>query len=148
MKASKPTAPKRAPDMKRINPADKKQLHIKIPNDLVEALDRRCRQTGRSRTAEAALALAQHLASPIDNEIADIPKRTGEPTKFAGDFPAELLDALGERSRVSLRTLRVEVRLALEKHLAGSVDPLFQKPEQLKGPKGRSRKTSSAPSRD
>jgi len=134
--------------MKRINPADKKQLHVKIPNDLVEAIDAHCLQTGRSRTAETTLALARHLASPIHGEIVDLPIRTGEPTTFAGDIPAGLLDALVERSRVSLRTLRVEVRLALEKHLAGSVDPLFQKPEQLKGPKGRSRKTSSAPSRD
>jgi len=134
--------------LKTINPAEKRQLQVKIPNDLVEAMDGRCRQTGRSRTAEATLALARHLASPIDNEIADLPKRIGEPTNFAGEVQADLLDALVKRSRVSLRTLRVEVRLALEKHLGRPAEPLVQEPEQLKGPKRRSRKTSSAPSRD
>jgi len=126
------------------NPENKKQLYVDIPADLVKAMDMRCRKTGRSRSAETILALERHLPSPIDGEIADLPKRGRRRVVLYAEVPAALVDGLKSRCHLSLRTLTIEVLLALERHLACPLEPLPPKPVKVKRSRGRPRKTPSA----
>jgi hypothetical protein len=124
------------------DPANNGMLYVEIPQELRDALDARCRETGRKRTRELVLALKRHLETPADAPVGRLPERGGEPVVLYGELRADLLAAVRARASAALRPLKAEVVLALERHLARPAEPLPPKPEVPKRPRGRPRKSS------
>jgi hypothetical protein len=127
--------------MRISNPADNKQLYVKIPADLFAALEARCRKTGRSGRAEIILALGRYLVSPIDGEIVGLPKRIGKRINLCMRIPAAFVEGLEARSCLSWRTVTAEFTLAMERHLIQPAEPLLPRPVKVKRPRGRPRKS-------
>jgi len=123
------------------DPVNNRQLYVKIPQDLRDALDARCLLTRRRRTPELVLALQRHLASPAHAFMDGRPDRSGKPVVLYGEIRAGLIEGLQARAESTLRSVTAEVILALEKHLTQPAEPLPPKPLKPRRPPGRPRKT-------